>query len=63
MLATVQDLCRTRADLADVPQEFLCIEDLLAEGVGFEPTSDFRRCRFSSALLSVMLRARQCQRV
>ena len=23
------------------------------EGVGFEPTSDFRRCRFSSAVLSV----------
>ena len=22
-------------------------EDSLAEGVGFEPTSDFRRCRFS----------------
>ena len=44
-------------------RRILKTEDSLTEGVGFEPTSDFRRCRFSSALLSVTLRARQCQRV
>ena len=44
-------------------RRILKTEDSLTEGVGFEPTSDFRRCRFSSALLSVMAPARQCQRV
>ena len=44
-------------------RRFSELGDSLAEGVGFEFTSDFRRCRFSNALLSVTLRARQCQRV